>query len=222
MAKFQLFFLIGFFLINKNSFSQISPQDSLRIKAMATFGNDSLKNAVLNKTIAPAVDSLPKKPFKINPKLATKKSAMIPGWGQAYAKQYWFIPVIYAGFGASTFGILYNGKRYRLLRKSYFETSAAFEKDRTKTTGKVILNNKEYNLSIENLRQYTNYFRRNRDLSWLSIPMVWAVNVLEINVAAHLKSFDMTDDISMKLEPSFTPTATGMPSLGAKVVFAFK
>jgi hypothetical protein len=163
------------------------------------------------------------KPFKINPKLATKKSAIIPGWGQAYAKQYWFIPIIYAGFGASTFGILYNGKRYRILRSTYLETSAKNATDASVTTGKITLNNKEYELSIANLKQYTSYFRRNRDLSWLSIPVVWAVNVLEINVAAHLKSFDMTDDITLKLEPSFAPNPfSGMPTVGGKMVFALR
>lgn len=184
------------------------------------------KNAILsdsskNKAVSHS-DSI-KKPFKVNPKLATKKSAIIPGWGQAYAKQYWFIPVIYAGFGASTFGIIYNAKRYQILRKSYLETSAANALDANVTTGKITLNNKEYELSIANLKQYTNYFRRNRDLSWLSIPVVWAVNVLEINVAAHLKSFDMSDDITMKIEPSFTPNPfTGLPSVGGKMVFAFR
>lgn len=218
MLKYQFTFFFILFIISGKIFGQISAQDSLRIKGMATIAKDTLPNMEL-----PKIDSISKKPFKINPKLATKRSAMIPGWGQAYAKQYWFIPVIYAGFGASTFGILYNGKRYRILKKAYFETSAANALNSQITTGKVTLNNKEYELSIQNLRQYTNYFRRNRDLSWLSIPVVWAVNILEINVAAHLKSFDLSDDISMKFEPSFEANSlNGLPSVGGKVVFAFR
>jgi hypothetical protein len=217
MLKIQIVLFIIFCTFLPKVFSQRSIQDSLRINALSKVAADTAKKPA----IAPR-DSLVKKPFKLSPKLATKKSAILPGWGQAYAKQYWFIPVIYAGFGGSAFGIIYNGKRYRILRKAYFETSSAFAKDNSASTGTVVLNNKTYNLSIDNLRQYTNYFRRNRDLSWLSIPVVWAVNVLEINVAAHLKSFDMTDDISMKFEPNFEPSFTGMPTVGGKVIFAFK
>jgi Family of unknown function (DUF5683) len=209
-SKYLFFFLLFFCL---NSFGQITKEDSLQINKYVNKGKDSLANSQI---LLP--DSVHQKPFKINPKLATKRSAMIPGWGQAYIKQYWFIPVIYAGFGASTFGILYNGKRYRILRKAYFETSAA-----NLTEGKVTLNGKDFPLSVNNLRQYTNYFRRNRDLSWLSIPVVWAVNILEVNVAAHLKSFDLSDDISMKFEPSFSPNPiNGLPLVGGKMVFAFK
>jgi Family of unknown function (DUF5683) len=222
MSKSQLFFLIGFFFINLKMFAQVSRKDSTIAKSVITQNQDSLKKTKLESLIIEKADSLPKKPFKIIPKLATKKSAVFPGWGQAYIKQYWFIPVIYAGFGASTFGILYNSKRYRILRKAYFQTSAANKINPAITQGQVVLNNTTYNLSIDNLRQYTNYFRRNRDVSWLSIPVVWAINILEVNVAAHLKSFDMTDDITLKLEPSFDPTITGMPILGAKMVFAFK
>lgn len=218
MVKQQFAFFFFLFIISGKLFGQMSAQDSLRIKGKVAMAKDTLL-----KIDQPKSDSLSKKPFKINPKLATKKSAMIPGWGQAYAKQYWFIPVIYAGFGASTFGILYNSKRYRLLKKSYFETSAANALDPNVTKGKITLNKKEYELSIQNLRQYTNFFRRNRDLSWLSIPIVWAVNVLEINVAAHLKSFDLSDDISMKFEPSVVPNPiNGLPTMGGKVVFAFR
>ncbi|MES2796766.1 MAG: DUF5683 domain-containing protein [Bacteroidota bacterium] len=219
MSKSFLFSLFLISILAQNIFGQLSTQDSIRLKGIAQIALDTVRNKDLSK-----IDSLKKikTPFKINPKLATKKSAMIPGWGQAYAKQYWFIPIIYAGFGASTFGILYNGKRYQILKKAYFETSAANALDPTITKGKITLNKVDYELSIANLKQYTNYFRRNRDLSWLSIPVVWAVNVLEINVAAHLKSFDLSDDISMKFEPSFEPTVTGMPSLGGKVVFAFR
>lgn len=224
-VRFLPIYFLSFFASHVTA--QISSTDSLRLKAIAEMAKDTLKKIDLSKIEISKTDSLKLEKatnatYKISPKIATKKSAMIPGWGQAYAKQYWFIPVIYAGFGGSAFGILYNGKRYRTLKKAYLETSAANALNPTITTGKFTLNKTEYDLSIANLKNYTNYFRRNRDLSWLSIPIVWAVNILEINVATHLKTFDMNDDITMKFEPSFEPTFTGLPSFGGKVVFAFK
>jgi hypothetical protein len=225
MPKFIIALLLFCSILTASA--QISSNDSLRIKAVAAMANDSLKKVDLTKIDLSKIDTskIEKSimlPYKISPKIATKRSAMIPGWGQAYAKQYWFIPVIYAGFGGSAFGIIYNGKRYRILRKAYLETSAANALDPNVTSGKFTLNGEVIPLSIANLKQYTNYFRRNRDLSWLSIPIVWAVNILEINVATHLKTFDMSDDITMKFEPSFEQTITGFPSVGGKVVFAFK
>jgi Family of unknown function (DUF5683) len=225
MPKFFLALFLTFTILSTSA--QISKNDSLRLRAVAEMAKDTLEKVDLTRIDLTKIDStkiekIVKPPYKISPKIATKRSAMIPGWGQAYAKQYWFIPVIYAGFGGSAFGIIYNGKRYQILRKAYLETSAANVLDPNVTSGKFTIKDENFELSIANLKQYTNYFRRNRDLSWLSIPVVWAVNILEINVATHLKTFDMSDDITMKFEPSFEQTITGFPSIGGKVVFAFK
>ena len=218
MPKSILFILIIFVVCANDSFGQITAQDSLGNKAIERVMADSLA-----KTKPATIDSTNKKTYKISPKLATKRSAMIPGWGQVYSKHYWTIPIIYGGFAASTAGILYNAKRYQILKKAYFAASDANKLNANVTSGKFTLNNQEIELSIANLKQYTSYFRRYRDISWLSIPVVWAVNILEVNVATHLKTFDMSDDITMKLEPSFAPNPfNGLPTLGGKMVFALK
>ena len=65
-------------------------------------------------------------------------------------------------------------------------------------------------------------FRRYRDLNLLLSALLWAVNIVEANVAAHLKTFDLTDDISMLVEPNVLP----MPGVGfgpgVRVAFTFK
>lgn len=213
-------FFLFFCLLCQTCICQISAIDSVRIKAIEAMKNDTakfVKDTTMLNVLLQKIDSTHIKPFKINPKLATKKSAMLPGWGQVYAKQYWFIPIIYAGFGASAYSILFNAKRYQAFRTAYFLAS-----DTKATEGEVTINKVTKKYSVSVLKLGTNYYRRYRDLSWLSIPVVWAINILEINVAAHLKSFDMSDDISMKIEPSFEPSYTGLPTLGGKVVFAFK
>lgn len=65
-------------------------------------------------------------------------------------------------------------------------------------------------------------FRRYRDLNLLLSGVLWAVNIVEANVAAHLKTFDLTDDISMTVEPNVLP-APGMGFVPAvRVAFTFK
>jgi hypothetical protein len=154
--------------------------------------------------------------LRIDPKLATKRSALIPGWGQIYIKQKWFVPVIYTGFGACAYFINYNGVRHKAFSKAYVQA-----REQKLERNSVTIKGKTGEYSTENLKQYTNYFLRYKQLSWFAIPIVWGVNVLDANVAAHLKSFDMSDDISLKLQPSVLP-ANGMYAMGMRVNIQFK
>jgi Family of unknown function (DUF5683) len=224
MLKNQYQILLLFLFFAHNLFGQISKQDSLRIKGISEAKVDSNKVEILQKQ-----DTTASYKARTTPRIATKKSAMFPGLGQIYIKQTWFVPVIYAGFGTAAYFIGWNGTRYKAFRKAYFEVSTYNDAIPTddfttpkKTKGEVTIKGVTREYSIEILKQGTNYYRRNRDLTWMSIPLIWAAQILEVNVAAHLKTFDMSDDISMKFEPSFEPTFTGFPSIGGKLVFAFR
>ena len=228
LQKLISLFLFAFTFFCQGIFGQISPRDSMRLKGLANMKLDTSKRSIAVK------DSAEKKPFKIIPKLATKRSAMVPGWGQIYIKQSWFVPVIYGGFATSGYFIVKWQKNYKNFRNAYFAINE--ENDRrtasAKETGTSAVLLDKYpvkykgvitDFSIPNLKSGTNYYRRNRDFTILLVPVVWAINILEVNVAAHLKSFDMSDDISMKLQPTFQPEPfSGLPTLGGKVVFAFK
>ena len=228
LQKLIFHFFFAFCFYCQNIVGQILTQDSVRLKGIANMKLDTARNSISVK------DSIEKKPFKIIPKLATKRSAMVPGWGQIYIKQSWFVPIIYGGFATSGYFIVKWQKNYKNFRNAYFAINE--ENDRrqavaTETGTSAVLLDKypvKYkgvltDFSIANLKSGTNYYRRNRDFTILLVPVVWAINILEVNVAAHLKSFDMSDDISMKLQPTFQPEPfSGLPTAGAKVVFAFK
>ncbi len=55
---------------------------------------------------------------KNNPKIATFRSAVLPGWGQAYNKKYWKIPIIYGALGTTAYIFTYNLKTYKILRQA--------------------------------------------------------------------------------------------------------
>jgi hypothetical protein len=210
MGKLWLFRFLGVLFCNLVLNSVIGQiPDSIRTKVSGI-------TATPLKTILP--DSALKVPsvLKVDPKLATRRSAMVPGWGQIYIKQNWFVPVIYVGFGACAYFINYNGVRHKAFSSAYIQA-----REQKLERNQVIINGQTGEYSTENLKQYSNYFLRYKQLSWFAIPLVWGVNVLDANVAAHLKSFDMSDDISLKVQPSVLP-ANNMYALGMRVNIQFK
>ncbi len=154
---------------------------------------------------------------KIIPKQATLRSLVLPGLGQAYNKQYYKIPFIYAGFGVM--GYLFV--RYRGLAQ---QAANGYEKllyDSTIT--QVIINEQiltKQNTSVA--KAYYDLFRRYRDLNILLSIALWGLNIVEANVAAHLKTFDLSDNISMRVQPAVLPMPGFGMAPGVRVAFTFK
>jgi hypothetical protein len=155
-----------------------------------------------------ALDTAVRKKF--NPKIATFRSAVIPGWGQAYNKKFWKIPIIYGALGTTTGVFLYNIKTYNILRKAVIYRAA-------KDSAAVDPEYQRY--STEALRGYRNVLRQNIDYSVLVFLVFWGLNVVDATVDAHLKAFDVSPDISMKVQPGFN-YSTNSP--GISFVFFLK
>jgi hypothetical protein len=150
---------------------------------------------------------------KNNPKMATFRSAVLPGWGQAYNKKYWKIPIIYGALGTTAFIFTYNLKTYKLLRRA-----VALRSD-TIPTNDIEVDPQFRNLSTETIRSFRSSFRQNVDYSVLFFILFWGLNVVDATVDAHLKSFDVSDNISLRIKPKYNP-GTKIP--GLSFVFAFK
>jgi len=127
---------------------------------------------------------------KHSPKKATIMSACLPGLGQAYNKKYWKIPIIYAGAAGVVYAVMFNGKNYRTYKKAYLY--------RTDGDSLTIDN---YNYSTESLLLLKNFYRRNLELSYIVGGVIYALNVIDATVDAHLFNFDIKDDISLKVDP---------------------
>jgi hypothetical protein len=158
-----------------------------------------------------ALDTAIKK--KHNPKIATFRSAVLPGWGQAYNKKYWKIPIVYGALGTTAGVFLYNIKTYRLLRKAVIYR---LDKD---TSNDNLIAPEFAALSTESIRFYRNAYRQNIDYSVLVFLIFWGLNVVDATVDAHLKAFDVSPDIGMKVRPGFNHTTNGA---GVSLVFFFK
>lgn len=158
-----------------------------------------------------ALDTAIKK--KHNPKIATFRSAVLPGWGQAYNKKYWKIPIVYGALGTTAGVFLYNLKTYKLLRKAVIYR---LDKD---TSNDNLIAPEFANLSTESIRFYRNAYRQNIDYSVLVFLIFWGLNVVDATVDAHLKAFDVSPDIGMKVSPGLNHTTNGA---GLSLVFFFK
>ena len=148
---------------------------------------------------------------KHNPKKATFRSAVLPGWGQWYNKKYWKIPIVYGALGTTAAVFLYNLKTYKQLRQAYIYLSDTIPGNDN------LIEPDFVNLSPESIRSYRNSFRQNVDYSVLFFMLFWGLNIVDATVDAHLKAFDVSNDVTMKIKPYLNLNATGI-----SLVFSFK
>jgi uncharacterized protein (UPF0333 family) len=182
----SIFFLSIFFC--SNSYCQ-QKNDSL-INSKSTIQDTSARKNIL------ALDTSAK---KYNPKVATFRSALIPGWGQAYNKKYWKIPIIYGA--------------YKKLKEAIILRSDTIPSNDS------LIDPRFQNLSTESIRTYRNSYRQNVDYSVLFFLVFWGLNVVDATVDAHLKAFDVSDKISFRIKPGYNPYSN---SGALSFVFSFK
>jgi hypothetical protein len=156
-----------------------------------------VKDSLVKKNAADT-SFVKKLPLKFEPRKATIRSAIAPGWGQIYNKKYWKLPLVWGALGTTAGIYFYNVKYYRLLKQSYIY----------KLNQQDSLVDPEFrNLSAESIRSYRNSFRQNVDYSVIFFLLFWGLNVVDATVDAHLKAFDVSDDLSLEIKPGYSPMA---------------
>ena len=150
------------------------------------------------------------------PRGATLRSLILPGWGQAYNKQYWKIPVVAAAVGVPI-GFYIDNRVGYLRSKQAVDIAFEIEKNSEREAELVEKLHPQFRISYNNVKdrpngleqfksnaiRNRNYFRQNQDYSLLWTLALWGLNVADATVFAHLKNFDVSDDISMKIEPVY-------------------
>jgi hypothetical protein len=136
------------------------------------------------------------------PSKATKRSALIPGWGQAYNKQYWKIPLVYGVIALPAATYIYNNDMYK---KTKFAYEAKFKEAAGDASDVAKIDPVLKNLSTSSLQSYRNIFRKDRDYSIMWMIVTWGINVIDATVSGHLKEFDINNDLSFKIQPTYQP-----------------
>ena len=174
--------------------------------------NDTL--AVKKETVLVPKDSTFQKQ-QINPLAPSKAafySAVLPGLGQAYNKQYWKIPVVYAGIAAGIYFYIKNNKDYNRFRDAYKSRLAGYTNDEFWGDGTNAL------VSNDRLIDAQKNSKRNKDLSIVVSVAFYLLNIVDANVDAHLKQFNVSEDLT--LQPNFNYNAlTSQPNYGIKFSF---
>jgi len=150
-----------------------------------------------------------------NPTKATLMSVALPGLGQIYNGKWWKVPIIYAGFGVMTYFIYSNTDNYLIYKSAYIEKVNGNE-------------NGNYADLVERyteseLSSATEYYRRNLELSILITALWYVLNIIDATVDAHLYTYDINEDLSLRISPGLLPPAE--PSFrmkpGIKLCFTF-
>jgi hypothetical protein len=132
------------------------------------------------------------------PKKATNRSALIPGWGQAYNKQYWKIPLVYGVLSVPVVTYVYNNDMYAKTKFAYEARVMEANGDKSNVAN---IDPTLKNLSAGSLQSYRNLFRKNRDYSIMWFILAWGINVVDASVSGHLKAFDVSNNLSLKMAP---------------------
>jgi hypothetical protein len=143
-------------------------------------------------------------------------SAVLPGLGQAYNKKYWKIPIIYAGFGVIGYFVYTNNKEFKDFKEAYLYVA----NDDTIPIDNPYVT--KYNET--QLKEAMDYYRRNRDLSFIIGGLWYTLNILEAYVDAHFFDYDISDDLTMSIKPTvMNPSFMNLqpPAPGIKVSFKF-
>jgi len=152
---------------------------------------------------------------KHSPRKAAIRSAILPGWGQAYNKKYWKIPIVYAALGITGAVFVNNIKTYNEVQYAYrvsiSQDSANF--NNVADYLKPFVPNQ-----VTSLDSYRREYRRNIDYSVLIFLLFWGLNVVDATVDAHLKDFDVSPNLSLKIKPML-PTTYGSSGTGLTLAF---
>lgn len=176
-----------------------APDTTLKQVVSDTLQRQKAAEADQNPTLEGGTFS--SKTFQPNAKKSGMFSAILPGLGQAYNRQYWKLPVIYAGVGASAYFIHFNNKQYQEYRKAYI---ARIDSDPGTSDPYVGI------YTTDALKQLQDGYKQYLDLTVLVSGLGYILQVMDAVVYAHLKNFDISPDLSMRIAPVISPSYVGV------------
>jgi len=164
-------------------------------------------------------------------KKATTLSTICPGAGQIYNKSYWRVPIVIGGLASTIYTIDWNNRGYKR-----FKTAYSLKVDYDKNVENNSKDPEKYPLKYPNgspdefngiysasfLKNLKDSYRRNRDLCILLTAGVYLINIIDAHVDAHLKDFDISDDLAVNVEPYIgTTTVNSKPTFGVNLSVKF-
>lgn len=175
----------------------------------ATAQNDTLSQAPVKKS---------KTKHNYRPGRAALLSTVLPGAGQFYNRRYWKPPILYAGAAALIYWINFNSTEYNRFNKAY-ASRISFRADTTQDARQP---GEFENFSDNQLKVYRDSYRRDIEFSIIITTAVYALNIVDAYVDAHLRQFDINEDISLSVQPLLYSYNYSQFAGGIKLNFTIK
>ncbi len=213
-----------FILFILSSFILFAQEDTTKpAKAVKPLFKDSSSILLKNSATKVIIDTAGKSTkLKHDPRKATFRSAVLPGWGQIYNREYWKLPIVYGALAIPASLYVYNNSYYHRMKFAYeaLYASTYLNNDAMLADVNPKVKTKDGELfTLSTYQSYRNSFKRNKDYSLLWFLILWGVNVADATVFGHLKEFDVSDDLSLEINPSYIPSTK---SSGVNLVFSLK
>ena len=192
-------------------------------------GNDSLKLSTMLKVST----SKPKRDWttwRPDVKRAMWLAIVLPGAGQIYNRKYWKLPIIYGGFVGCAYAITWNNQMYHDYSQAYLDI---MDDDPTTDSYNQFLH-LGATIDASNMDRYKEIFRKRKDRyrRWRDMGVfvmigVYAFSIIDAYVDASLSEFDISDDLTLRVEPAFmnsnpqsrTPFRSGTLGLQCSLTF---
>ena len=188
----KLIFLVSILVFGFRALAQ----DPTEIMDKGLVDGDTLPNVEIRK--------------EYDPKRASTLSAIFPGLGQIYNDSWWKAPIIYVGMGTAIYFVDFNNKK----RKEF--TVLVEDLLEQQRNGQSINANE-----LRVYRRNADYWRKNRDLVFLTTLAIYGLNIIEASIDAHLKGFNVSDDLA-SFKPKVGVINNGSPYLGVGVTIPIR
>ena len=203
---------------------------SQQASAQDRYDNDSL-NAVTFDSLSVVVDTTfsQKKEleqdwstWRPDPKRALWLALVIPGGGQIYNRKYWKLPLVYGGFIGCMYAMNWNNTMYKDYSQAYQDLMdndpGTQSYNQFLHLGTKITTESDITRYKEIFRKRKDKYRRWRDLSFFVMIGVYALSVIDAYVDAELSVFDISDDLSLRVEPTIINNHSSSNPLDASSV----
>lgn len=205
------------------------------IRAQEVVVVDSMGATLVTDTLLIQKTNVKKKPH--SPHKATIMAMVLPGSAQIYNRQWWKVPILYGGIGATIYGISWNSRELKTYKRAFVDYSLYLEHkekdpdypyptdpswDKIYPAGGVEnFTPQQQSVFKKQLQNKKDKFKRNRDLLYIVMGGIYALQIIDGCVFAHFYDFEINEDLSLNVEPaSFYSPANGA-SVGLTLTLTF-
>lgn len=199
----------------------LAPMDSVVVEDVQTLLADSTTSVVVDKKQRKEKVRRDWSTWTPDPQRALWLALVIPGAGQIYNRKFWKLPIIYGGFMGCIYALTWNNMMYKDYSQAYLDImdndpgTASYNKFLHLGRQVTKDNEERYKQLFKNRKDK---YRRWRDMSFFVMLGVYAISVIDAYVDAELSVFDISKDLSLKVEPAVIPNMTGGNPLHAQSI----